>query len=97
MLTHTDYLDDAAMMIRTERTYLETELTALGIKVYPSDVNYILFRSEPGLYEKLLACGILIRRCSNFKGLDETFYRIAVRKHADNEVLLDTLRAVLRK
>ena len=97
LLTHTDYLDDAAMMIRTERTYLETELTALGIKVYPSDVNYILFRSEPGLYEKLLACGILIRRCANFKGLDETFYRIAVRKHADNEVLLDTLRADLRK
>ena len=94
-LSDHSYLNEAVCMISRERTYLTGELEALGIKVYPSDVNYLLFRSVPGLYEKLLGQGILIRRCANFHGLDDSCYRIAVRRHEENEILINTLKKCL--
>ena len=95
MLMHTDFLAESADLSSMERSYLKKELTDLGLKVYPSDVNYLLIRYKSGLYEKLLKYGILIRRCENFRGLDDTYFRIAVRKHEENEVLVDTLRNII--
>ena len=75
-------------MIKQEREYLTEKLGKLGIKVYRSDTNYLLLKSEPDLYEKLLERGILIRKCANFSGLDETYFRIAVKDHEENEELI---------
>jgi histidinol-phosphate/aromatic aminotransferase/cobyric acid decarboxylase-like protein len=38
---------------------------------------------------------MMIRRCSNFSGLDENYFRIAVRCHADNEMLIKAIGEVL--
>ncbi len=43
----------------------------------------------------LLRKGILIRDCSNFVGLDRSYFRISARKRADNRILLDGLRKLL--
>ena len=48
-----------------------------------------------GLYDRLLAKGILIRRCDDMGGLSDGFYRIAVRSHEDNERLLAAIREVM--
>ena len=90
-LSDHSYLNEATGMISRERTYLTGELEALGIKVYPSDVNYLLFRSVPGLYEKLLGQGILIRRCANFHGLDDSYIRMALKGADDNARFADLL------
>ena len=95
VLTETDYLEKSVQMISRERGFLAEKLSELGIKVYPGDTNYLLIRSLPDLYDRLLAKGIMIRRCSNFSGLDDTYYRIAVRRHEDNEELIRTLEEVL--
>ncbi len=106
ILTHSGYLQNAVDMTQTERGYLEQGLTSLGFRVYPSDVNYLLFRADPemqerfrksgtDLYDELLKTGIMIRRCANFHGLDESFYRIAVRKHEDNAELITALRRIV--
>lgn len=95
VLESTDYLTDSVHMIKLEREYLAEQLERLGLKVYRSDTNYLLLKSESGLYEKLLERGILIRRCANFRGLDETYFRIAVRQHKDNEELINVLGKVL--
>jgi len=95
VLRTTDYLEKSVRLIKQEREYLRGQLGALGIKVYKSDTNYLLFRSRPDLYDRLLEKGILIRRCANFSGLDETYFRIAVRRHDENEELINTLREVL--
>jgi histidinol-phosphate/aromatic aminotransferase/cobyric acid decarboxylase-like protein len=63
--------------------------------VYGSDTNYMLLKSVPDLYERLLERGILVRRCANFSGLDETYFRIAVRRHEDNEELIKIIGEVL--
>ena len=49
------------------------------------------------LYDALLAEGILIRDCRDIKGLGEGFYRKAVRTHAENEVLVNSLRRICEK
>ena len=95
VLESTDYLKDSVRMIEQEREYLAGQLERLGIKVYRSDTNYLLIKSRSGLYERLLERGILIRRCANFSGLDDTYFRIAVRKHDDNAELINILSKVL--
>lgn len=100
------YLQKAVQLIRNESDYLEKELTGLGFRVYPSDVNYLLIRCCPeiqeryqrpaaGLYAELLKHGIMIRRCANFHGLDDSYFRIAVRKHEDNAELIAALNSII--
>ena len=79
-----DYLEKGKQIIREEREFLMGELKNLGFKVFNSDVNFILFKGSVGLDKSLLKREILIRNCGNFNGLDEGFYRIAVKKHDEN-------------
>lgn len=95
VLSGTGYLEKSVTAIAKERKYLTEGLNELGIRVYPSDTNYLLLRYGPGLYDKLLDQGILVRRCANFHGLNDSYIRIAVRRHEDNEKLLEALREVL--
>lgn len=90
-----DYVRKTAELIAVERKYLSRELTALGCKVYPSEADYILFRSIPQLGEKLLGEGILIRSCGDYSGLDGSFFRTAVGLHEDNEALICAVRRCL--
>lgn len=78
------------------RQKLSDRLKRLGFKVYPSNANYLLFRSEVhDLAERLCERGIVIRECGNFKGLRPGFYRVAVRTEQENNRLLDEISAVL--
>lgn len=92
VLRDSDYLERSNGLIRTEREYLRRELQNLGIRTYRSDTNFILFRAAKDLYDRLLEKGILIRSCANFSGLDETFFRIAVRMHDDNVRLISAIK-----
>ena len=82
-------------IIQTERIYLTESLRELGFEVYDSKVNFILFRTDINLYEELLKRRILIRNCGNFRGLDNTYYRCAVRKHEDNVILINTIKEII--
>ena len=96
ILSDTEYLRDSVLMIRREREYLSHELKQLGIRVYPSDVNYLLMKSDMDLYHRLLERGVLVRRCANFSGLSDSFIRIAVRSHEDNLHFIEILKTVLK-
>jgi threonine-phosphate decarboxylase len=65
ILKDTDYLAKSIERIGEERAYLTEELGKLGLKVYESDTNYMLFESRSDLYDRLLEKGILIRKCAN--------------------------------
>ncbi len=90
-LKETEYVKRAVEMIEREREFLTAGLKRLGFTVYPSNANYLLFRAEEELYERLLAEGVLIRQCGNYRGLGEAYYRICVGLHKDNEQLLEIL------
>ena len=63
----------------------------LGLNVWGSEANYIFFKGKAGLYEKALKSGLLIRDCSNYEGLTEGPYRIAIRSEEENERLITWL------
>lgn len=83
--------------VKRERRFLEKGLERLGIRCFPSDTNFILLYSEAPLYGRLLERGLLIRDCSNFRGLGKGFYRIAVKKREENEILLTALEECLKE
>ena len=84
--------------LRTERPWLAEKLEELGFTVYPSQTNYLLFRSpDEDSCDYKQACledGILIRACENFEGLDRHYYRVAVRNRGENERLINILKEV---
>jgi threonine-phosphate decarboxylase len=118
-LEEAERLAEARRLIKTEREFLEKELTQMGFQCVSSKANYILFkeRSEKAdiiseavrtgkdeyetqrngdinLYEELLKAQILIRDCSDYRGLSKGWYRIAVRSHEDNLELLGAIKAL---
>lgn len=89
------YEDETRRIIEEEMLYMKESLTLLGFKCYPSCANYLLFKSPfLGLKEKLMEKGILIRHCGNYEGLSEDYYRIGIKKHEQNQILIDTLKQI---
>jgi len=91
-LKETNYVKQSKELLGKERAYLIHEFEKLNMKTYASKANYIFFHAGSGLYERCYALGILIRNCSNYEGLGEGYYRIAVRTHEENRQLIDVLR-----
>lgn len=95
-LRETDYARRVRELTAAERAWLFRQLTGLGLRVIPGEANYLLFRSPRPLEEPLARRGILLRNCGNYAGLDETWYRAAVRTRRDNRRLTEALEEVLR-
>lgn len=73
-----------------------------GLEVIPTSTTFFLVRLKKGtaadLKRHLLEeHGILIRDASNFRGLDETYFRLSTQTSAENAVLTAALREWLDK
>ena len=86
------FLQQTRALIRTERQWLMGELAALGFRVCPSKANFLLLHGPEDLHQALARRGIAIRRCGNYYGLDNGWYRIAVRQHEENEILVAAMK-----
>lgn len=80
--------------VKGQRQILLEGLRSCGMQVVSGEANYLLFRAFPGLYELMMERGFMIRRCANYVGLDDSWYRIAVRTAEENEAFLSALRGV---
>lgn len=94
-LKETVYVQKGLEMVQTELAWLKTQFAALGLKTYDSQANYLFFEGPEDLKERCLEQKILIRSCSNYVGLEKKHFRIAVRKHEDNAVLIGVLQKIL--
>ncbi len=90
-----DYIPQAKAIIKAQRPYLREGLESLGIKVFPSDANFLLCRSRKPLYKPLQQRGILIRSAANFRNLDHCYFRVCVSKKELNDLLLYNISEVL--
>jgi len=87
-LCEVQYVEAAKRLIRQERPYMMQVLKQLGLYVYDSQANYVFFGGPKDLFKWCLEERILIRDCSNYHGLSKGFFRVAVRTHQENELLL---------
>ena len=90
-----EFLRRTNELIRAERAYLSRELARLGLRVVPSETNFILFHSDRELKGPMLEKGILIRSCANYSGLGEGWYRIAVKLPEENRELIATMEGII--
>ncbi|GAA0078386.1 threonine-phosphate decarboxylase CobD [Clostridium sp. CTA-5] len=91
--------------IRKTLDYMEYQKSLLynGLKelnnltVYNPSVNFIFFKtnSKIDLKLKLLEDKILIRSCSNYEGLDESYYRVAIKLEEENIKLIKSIKNIL--
>ena len=82
------FLQKTKELIQKERPWLKARLESFGFRECPSEVNYLLFQGPTDLHRKLTEKGIAIRNCDNYPGLTAGWYRIAVRRHEENEALI---------
>ena len=94
-LEETAYADSVRTLIADQRPRLAVGLRALGLRVVDGQANYLLFRAPADFGAKLRRHGAVVRGCGNYPGLDETWYRTAVRTQKENEQLLKIMREVL--
>ena len=89
------YAAQTAQRIAAERAHLAAALSRRGMTVYPGEANFLLFRTaDPALRDKLAARGVLIRDCSNYRGLGAGYYRTAVKTGDETARLAAALDAI---
>lgn len=74
-----------------ERKWMEKRLEKVEMEYFESHSNIMLLKSEKHLAELLIEKNILIRDCSDEKGLGKGYYRIVMRQRGDNQKLVDAL------
>lgn len=96
-LKEKNYLKIALDKIEKERKFISCELKKIGIRVYDSNANFILIFLDCDLKEELLRKEILIRDCSDYDGLEKGFFRVAIKCHRENKILVREIGKILEK
>lgn len=88
-----EYLSRSRAMVERCRDRLTSGISRAGGRPYPSDCNFVLFHfpGNMNLKEELLRRGILVRSCSDFLGLGEGHYRVAVAREEVVDLFLKAL------
>lgn len=66
-----------------------------GVTAYPSMANFILVKAKDVRESLLKKYRIAVRSCGNYDGLDDTFFRVAVRTREENGKLISALSDLL--
>jgi len=95
------YLERSRKLIFKERDFLYSQLEKVpGLNSYVPESNFILSEikrrlTANELKTRLLNKSILIRDCSSFDGLNENYFRVAVKLRGQNRLLLSGLKEIL--
>jgi len=94
-----NYMKRSVEYAAKERAIMEKTLDLLGFTTFESAANYVFFQNPfpLDLCKELDKMGIRIRPCSNYHGLDDMYYRVAVSTKNNNTKFLDAIGTVLRR
>ena len=94
-----EYIKETNDLIVELKKRLTEQLENLDLKVFPGMANYLLVKlpkENKSFYDRLLnEYRIAIRDCTNFKGLNSQFFRIAVKNQDENDYLISALKQIL--
>jgi len=100
-LADVDYINRSRSLNLERRQELQTRLESLGLYVYPSAANFLLFRfpsdaNAIDIWQRMIVEGhIVTRNCANYETLDHRYLRVAVMKPSENALLVEGLHKVL--
>ncbi len=96
-----DYIYQSRKYVFEQKKFVFNELKQIpGLCAFESDVNFILVKVTSQdidvsfLKKTLLEKKIVIRDCSNYRGLNNRFFRIAVKSKEENLYLLECLKEI---
>ncbi|MGC8554503.1 MAG: pyridoxal phosphate-dependent aminotransferase [Candidatus Acidulodesulfobacterium sp.] len=94
-----DYILRSRLLIKELRKDFENKLQKIRfLRIIPGAANFFLIKiTEEGLNAEnlknyLLENGILIRNCGGYRGLNDKYFRIAVRKKSENDYFIKLLK-----
>jgi histidinol-phosphate aminotransferase len=97
-LSYVDEMQQRVTAITSQRSRIEHRLQAVGMTVWPSGANFVLFRpgkeSTPSLWQQLLERGILVRDCGSWPGLERCL-RVTVGTEEENSLFLDAVDEIV--
>ena len=101
VLADNEFGEQSRTYVRKRREELQLMLARIPfLRVFPGEANYVLIRLEQSgmtagqLADRLLSTSenpIAIRNCDNFIGLDQRYFRVAVRTLKENDLLVRSL------
>ncbi len=101
-INNEEFATNTRQYVCSEKAFLYDGLTNIkGIHPFQPTVNFVLIRiqdirvTSSEIQNRLLKNNILIRNCSNFVGLDEKYFRVAVKTREENMKLLSALKSVM--
>lgn len=102
MFTDNEYIEATKKLIFSERARVVSALRKIdGIKVYEPSANFVLSRiTKTGvdadiLFDKAIRSNMMIRNCSSFPYLGNSYFRICFMNPEDNDRLLAIIRSTI--
>ncbi len=96
------YIEESRSQIHTERNLIYSAMaTNKNVKLFKPCANYMLVKllkddvSAQDIEEHCRTKGIIIRNCSNFRGLDNKYIRFCFMKPKQNDLLVNTILELL--
>lgn len=95
-----NFLRDTQSFVEKEGQLFIKRLEGVsGLKIFPSTVPFFLVKIEHGLNAEEMCNDmanerILLRNCSNFKGLSDQFVRVSLRGSRENAIVAEKLQGV---
>lgn len=95
-----DYKKKVIHLIEKEKKSFIKKLNDINwLRVLPSDVNYFLVEilgdlTSIELFNILAKKGIIVRDCSNIRGLNNKYFRVAVKNENENDLLIKELKKI---
>jgi histidinol-phosphate aminotransferase len=93
------FIKDAVEKVIGERERLFAELRNMGLEVFPSRANFLLFRTPfpaERVHGELVKRGVLIRNMSHLPKLERCL-RVSVGKPEENDLFLEALQDVIKE
>lgn len=96
-LKEVNFVENSIKYIQKQKEFLLSELKKLEIKVFDSTTNYLLLKVNLNidLKTELIKRNILVRSCSNYRNLDKSYYRIAIKTEKENKILIENLKEII--
>lgn len=97
LLNQTTELSDTCNYLNETKRLQEALSKIRGLTVFPTDTHFFLCKLENGTAASLKLWlienyGILIRDASNFRGLNECYFRIATQTREENDLLIKAIK-----